>query len=186
MSDEKTPMSGGPVSACCTICCGMIFPIIYFVSSLSNQEDKNLGVKATDISSTTECAGFGKIDTAWALILSSAALGTAWALIQGYTAYKGGDQKAAGIWACVALGPFICSAMILDIWINIPVDCKDFMQDAFKESVSLWTSIQICAILFIITLSCVACGCVMMVCLAICGCDMRNMATMGGQGETRA
>lgn len=169
------------ISACCVFAFSMALPAVYFISALLNESDEGFHASRISQMEGSPCANFQKIDSAWALLISAAALGTACALLQAYLLYRGGKSKLSKVWTFLSLGPFICSCMIVDIWTNIPEKCQEMLENNFDNEVALWTGIQVVVYAFIVGMSCMGLMCCC-TCFAVCGgyevSEMMFMASM--------
>lgn len=163
------------ITASCVFAFSMALPIVYFLSALFNMKDD--GWRASKISQidNSPCANYQKIDMAWALLVSCAALGTACALLQAYIIFKSGDTKLAKFYYPLCLGPFICACMIVDIWANIPEKCQFMMENSFDNEVPIWTGIQVVVYAFIVGMALFGCGCCCMCCACACGHSLDEM-----------
>lgn len=146
---------------------GLALPAVYFIAAILNKHDVDIHASRISQVEGSPCANFQKIDMAWALLLSTASLGAAVALLQAYVAYKGRSRKLSKLANFLSLGPFICSCMIVDIWVNIPEGCQEMLENSFDNEISLWIAIQVVVYAFIVGLSLMGCCC-LMACCGIC------------------
>lgn len=161
----------------------MALPSVYFIAAYLNIYDGNL--RATKISQVegSACVKFQKIDSAWILLICAAGLGAACAILQAAITYKDYAPKLTKLWQFLCLGPFICSCMLLDIWVNIPDGCVEELENSFDNVISLWLAIQIAAYAFMIGMCLGALACLMACCACFCcGMSLAEMA-LGGSDD---
>jgi len=82
---------------------------------------------------------------------------------------------------------------VLDIWIHVREnsECEKFLGASFNKDIPLWIGIQIMAIMFVVSLSCCALSCLIMICQfcyvkALINRAAAGGATANGQGMDRS